>query len=72
MVVVEKCRKRNIRRTELLLDAKFGDVGLAAGYTVLEGIVNVDFVFVGDLDTFTILITVIGAPATVVVATLTA
>ena len=72
MVVVEKCRKRNISRTELLLDAIIGDVGLAAGYTVLEGIVNVDFVFVGDLDAFTILITVIGAPATVVVATLTA
>ena len=72
MVVIEKCRQRKISRTELLLDAQFGDVGLAAGYTVLEGIVNVDFVFVGDLDAFTILITVIGAPATVVVATLTA
>ena len=42
-------------------------VGLAGVYTVLEAI-DFDILFVFDLDGFTILFTVFGAPATVVVA----
>ena len=72
LVVIEKCRKRNISNFQFphFLDAMFWQyiyVGLAGVYTVLEAI-DFDILFVFALDGFPILFTVFGAPATVVVA----